>query len=314
MCPARHRSEVTFPLWQPPARIYSWRALSLRAHLRSPLAMSNQKGELHRAQADASSLTAMWNREVRSLDVHSIPRTRVTLQVQMLLDELRAKCLAALTSPAKGKPRVDEFNDAISRAQEVYDTSENAVRARLQSQQDKINEFLSAVEAAESVLNPLRNALSDAVEIATAKRDATLALARSRELLAMRADPQPLGSWSYTYDDEGGRLFGPVSGAQAQVRSRASHTHTHTHTTRLKVCRPGRRHSARLRTPRLRCNSNRLRRSRTVTRLSRHTPSRNPTIRRRSSHTAVAMRLTDRVNEYVELCDATNDGTHGSGE
>lgn len=95
-----------------------------------------------------------------------------------------------------------------------------AIRTRLQSEQEKVNALIDGVEASNAVLSPLSNALADLYDIATFKRDALMALARSRELISLsRVDTQPLGSWSYTYDADGNKLFGQVNlSAQPVVR------------------------------------------------------------------------------------------------
>src|SRR4051812_2642270 len=85
------------------------------------------------------------------------------------------------------------------------------MRARLQGVQDNVNLSLSGVEAVESQLAPLRNALPDLVELAEMKRDSIMAQARARELQPV--DSCGFGSWTWTYDNEGCKLYGQFGAA-----------------------------------------------------------------------------------------------------
>lgn len=116
-----------------------------------------------------------------------------------------------MSQPAQTKR--DQFDLAIQKAQEIFDTSLAAIRARLQTAQDSIANTVSSMEGSESDLAPLRNCLSDYLEIADLKRDSILAQARTRELQAV--DPVPYGSWTFVYDSEGYRCHSPITAPAA---------------------------------------------------------------------------------------------------
>lgn len=84
----------------------------------------------------------------------------------------------------------------------------SALRTRLQSVQDEIYNMIADVEADESRLSALRNALGDLMEISNWKRDSILSQARAREL--QPADAVPFGAWSIAYDRDGCRLLGQI--------------------------------------------------------------------------------------------------------